>query len=268
VAQSTLPGRFGTCTRRTHLLRRLEQSFLFVFTATIFFAFPSLCVGQQDPGNLDVSLFRRINDGRSRILTDVVNVNSDLVLPIAIAAPVGFMSYGILSKNEYETDTGLLVGMSEIVSFGLGHGLKYVVKRDRPYAALTNVHYSGPEIGDPYSFPSGHATDAFALATSLSLRYPKPAVYIPLHLWALFVAYGRVYQGVHYPSDVLVGGMIGSGTAVIVHLLEDEIIGLKTRLLGKGGGDGSSRGGISLRFVPLSGGGVVQLTYNLSLGSP
>jgi len=249
------------------LLQRSERFLLFLFALTLFFTFPSLCLGQQDPGNLDVSLFRRINDGRSRFLTDLVDVNNDLVLPIGIAAPVGFMAYGILSKNEYETDTGLLVGVSEIVSFGLGHGLKHIVKRDRPYVALANVHFSDAEGGDPYSFPSGHATSAFALATSLSLRYPKPAVYIPLHLWALFVAYGRVYRGVHYPSDVLVGGIIGSGTAIAVHLLEDEILALKRRILGMGGTEGSSLDGISLRIVPLRGGGIVQLTYHLSPGS-
>jgi membrane-associated phospholipid phosphatase len=213
-----------------------------------------------------VSLFRRINDGRTKILTDVVDVNDDLVLPIGFAAPLGFFSYGILARNEYEIDTGLLVGVSEIVSFGLGEGLKHVVKRDRPYVALANVHFSAPETVDPYSFPSGHATGAFALATSLSLRYPKPALYIPLHLWALFVAYGRVYLGLHYPSDVLVGGAIGSGTAIIVHLLEDDILGLKTRILGREGTEGSSLDGISLRFVPLRGGGVVQLTYRLAPG--
>jgi len=244
------------------------HSLLFLLTVTRFFTSPSLCLSQQDPRNLDVSLFRTINDGRSRILTDLVDVNNDLVLPVGIGVPAAFLSYGILSGNEYETDTGFLVGVSEIVSFGLGHGLKYVVRRDRPYAALANVHLSGGESGDPYSFPSGHATGAFALATSLSLRYPRPAMYIPLHLWALFVAYGRVYLGVHYPSDVLVGGAIGSGTAIAVHLLEDKILGLKRRILGKAEKEGSSLDGISLRFVLLNRGGVLQLSYNLSPGSP
>jgi membrane-associated phospholipid phosphatase len=225
-------------------------------------------LGQQDPGNLDVTLFRRINDGRSEVLGKLVDINNALVLPLGVAVPVGFFSYGMFARREYETDTGLLTGLSEFVSFGLGYGLKRIVRRDRPFVALANVHFSDAEAGDPYSFPSGHATAAFALATSLSLRYPKPAVYIPLHLWALFVAYGRVYLGVHYPSDVLVGGVIGSGTAIVVHLLEEDILGLKTRILGTEGTGGSSLDGISLRFVPLRGGGVVQLTYHLLPGSP
>jgi len=246
-----------------HFARCSKQSLLFFFAATLFFTFSIPCLGQQDPGNLDVTLFRRINDGRSEFLGRLVDINNDLVLPFGVAVPAGFFSYGMLTRNEYETDTGLLVGLSEIGAFGLGYGLKEIVKRDRPYVALANVHFPGVETADPYSFPSGHATTAFALATSLSLRYPKPAVYIPLHLWALFVAYGRVYLGVHYPSDVLVGGIIGSGTAVAVHLLKDEILGLKTKILGKGGTDGSSLDWISLRFVPLNGGGMLQLTYHL-----
>lgn len=233
--------------------RRSSRSLLFLLAVTLLLVFPHLCVSQQDPGNFDVTLFRRINNGRSEFLGKLVDVNNALVYPLVVAAPVGLLSYGMLTRSEYETDTGLLVGVSEIVSFGLGYGLKEIVKRDRPYAALANVHLSNAETGDPYSFPSGHATCAFALATSLSLRYPKPAVYIPLHLWALFVAYGRVYLGVHYPSDVLVGGAIGSGTAIAVHLLEDEILGLKAKILGRKGTEGSSFDGISFHFVPLRG---------------
>jgi membrane-associated phospholipid phosphatase len=251
-----------------HVIRRSSRIFPLLFAVTLFFAFPSPCASQHDPGNFDVTLFRTINNGRSEFLGHLVDVNNALVYPLIVVAPVGFLSYGVLTRSEYEKDTGLLVGVSEIVSFGLGYGLKEIVKRDRPYTALTDVHFSGAEVGDPYSFPSGHATTAFALATSLSLRYPRPAVYIPLHLWALFVAYGRVYLGVHYPSDVLVGGAIGSGTAVLVHLLQDEILGLKAKILGTKRTEGSSFDGISLGFVPLKGGGLLQLTYHLSPRSP
>lgn len=266
--QLALLGRSHSRAKHLHLPRRSGQPVLFFFVSTLFFTFPSLCLGQQDPGNLDVTLFRRINDGRSEVLGKFVDMNNDLVLPLGVAVPVGFFSYGMFARSEYETDTGLLTGLSEFVSFGLGYGLKKIVKRDRPYVALANVHSAGVETADPYSFPSGHAITAFALATSLSLRYPKPAVYIPLHLWALFVAYGRVYLGVHYPSDVLVGGLMGSGTALVIHLFEDDILGLKRRILGDSGTGGSSGKGLSITFAPLRGGGVLQVTYHLSATSP
>jgi hypothetical protein len=227
---------------------------------SLLLCFPSYCSGQQDPGGLDVTLFRRINDGRSEFLGKVVDVNDDLVLPLSIATPVGFFSYGELTKSEYEIDSGLLTGLSEILSFGIGQGLKKIVRRERPYARLANVHFTDAELSDPYSFPSGHSTVAFAIATSLSLRYPKPAVYIPLHLWALFVGYGRVYLGLHYPSDVLAGAAIGSGTALLVHLFEDDVLGLKTRILGK---SGTGLQGLSVHIVPLREGGLLQLSYHL-----
>jgi hypothetical protein len=236
------------------------RSFTNLLVVLLPLSFPSYCFCQQDPSGLDVSLFRRINDGRSEFLGKVVDLNDDLVLPLSIATPLGFFSYGELAKSDYETDTGLLTGLSEVVSFGVGQGLKKIVKRERPYARLANVHFTDTELSDPYSFPSGHSTVAFAIATSLSLRYPKPAVYIPLHLWALFVGYGRVYLGLHYPSDVLAGAAIGSGTAILVHLFEDDILRLKTRILGK---SGTGLQGLSVHIVPLREGGLLQLSYHL-----
>ena len=66
-----------------------------------------------------------------------------------------------------------------------------------------------------YSFPSGHTATAFALATSLSITYPKWYVIAPSALWACSVGVSRMNEGVHYPSDVLAGAVIGAGCAVV-----------------------------------------------------
>ncbi|QXD15452.1 phosphatase PAP2 family protein [Rhodocaloribacter litoris] len=109
-------------------------------------------------------------------------------------------------------------------------GLKYLVRRPRPYAVLPGVrgrtgrHRTGGEgVIDPYSFPSGHATLAFALATSWSLSYPRWYVVAPGMLWAGSVALSRVRFGVHYPSDVLAGALLGAGVAATVHLLRHTL---------------------------------------------
>ena len=68
--------------------------------------------------------------------------------------------------------------------------------------------------GSP-SFPSGHTATAFALATSLSVKYPKWYVIAPSALWACSVGVSRMNEGVHYPSDVLAGAAIGAGCAVV-----------------------------------------------------
>ena len=71
-----------------------------------------------------------------------------------------------------------------------------------------------------YSFPSGHTSSAFCTATSLSLLFPKWYVAVPSYLYAATVGYARMYQGVHYPSDVLVGALVGAGSAWISYKVE------------------------------------------------
>lgn len=64
------------------------------------------------------------------------------------------------------------------------------------------------------SFPSGHAASAFAFATAVSQEVPVAGLLLlPL---ALTVSYSRVYVGVHYPSDVVLGAAVGAGTGVLV----------------------------------------------------
>jgi undecaprenyl-diphosphatase len=64
------------------------------------------------------------------------------------------------------------------------------------------------------SFPSGHAAAAFAFATGVGHVLPSSGV--PLRALAALVAYSRVHTGVHYPSDVLVGAMLGAALAQVI----------------------------------------------------
>jgi undecaprenyl-diphosphatase len=65
--------------------------------------------------------------------------------------------------------------------------------------------------GGGASFPSGRTSAAFATATYLSLEYLKLYVIVPSYSWASSVGYSRMYLGVHYPSDVLGGMIVGVG---------------------------------------------------------
>jgi undecaprenyl-diphosphatase len=89
--------------------------------------------------------------------------------------------------------------------------LKKGIKRDRPCEALSNV-YRRISPSDQFSFPSGHTSAAFVMATLLS--YFFPSLSIPLFIWALLVGFSRIYLGVHYPSDILAGIVVGILSAV------------------------------------------------------
>ncbi len=97
----------------------------------------------------------------------------------------------------------------------MGSGLlKVWVDRDRP--PLANPE-PGTLVSLPptHSFPSGHATVAFACATVLAMAVPRLAV--PLYVLAALIGFSRVYVGVHYPLDVLAGALLGVAIAFAVH---------------------------------------------------
>lgn len=111
---------------------------------------------------------------------------------------------------------------SQGLTYGLVVGIKHAVGRPRPYVdhsldARAERH-ERPRPGDSHlSFPSGHAGLSAALVTSWSLSHPRWYVIGPGVLWASGVTLSRVYLGVHYPSDVLAGAVLGTGVALLVH---------------------------------------------------
>lgn len=74
-----------------------------------------------------------------------------------------------------------------------------------------------------YSFPSCHAANTFALATFLSLEFCNRRMTIFIYLWAAIVSISRLYLGVHYPSDLLGGALIGSAIAIIIYFICSRI---------------------------------------------
>lgn len=106
---------------------------------------------------------------------------------------------------------GRLLAITLILAFSLERPLylllKKGLKRNRPADALAD--YSSFIIpSDRFSFPSGHTSGAFAVATALGIFFPDAA---PLaYAWACLVGVARVTLGVHFPTDTLAGALMGS----------------------------------------------------------
>ena len=109
-----------------------------------------------------------------------------------------------------------IVGTSVASAYLVTLLLKIIVHAPRPFIALTNVR---PLIIEtPYdSFPSGHATAFFALAVAMVMYDKKWGTVF--FIIAILVSLSRVISGVHFPIDILVGAIIGSLVAYLVHKL-------------------------------------------------
>lgn len=102
-----------------------------------------------------------------------------------------------------------------ILATAVGYLIGALVGRPRPFMETIYVAPIGP-LPAGLSFPSAHSWVAFAFASAF-LYYPKYAkIGRILVVFAAFVALGRVMAGVHYPSDVVVGSMLGLASAYVV----------------------------------------------------
>ena len=177
----------------------------------LLFLLPVLC--PLSAQNWDINAVHRINSWDGRFIRNYNKVVSRSEPYIAVGVPVAMALAAWIKDDRDLLKDAVYVGTSVAGTFVVTYGLKYLVGRDRPYERYPGrVHpYS---LENSPSFPSGHTATAFALATSLSIRYPKWYVIAPTALWACSVGVSRMNEGVHYPTDVLAGAALGVGLSV------------------------------------------------------
>jgi undecaprenyl-diphosphatase len=127
-------------------------------------------------------------------------------------------------------------GFSALLALGVAHLITDLWARPRPFVAHPTVaHLFIPPSYDP-SFPSDHATAAFAIAVAILLRHRKAGMLAVA--MAVLVSLSRVVVGTHYPSDVLGGAVLGTLAALVfwhpsvrepLHRLADWAAGLYER---------------------------------------
>jgi membrane-associated phospholipid phosphatase len=131
-------------------------------------------------------------------------VKSLVILAIGVAAD--------LRTRRFPLGAGL-GAVSYLVAWGASFLLKAVFDRPRPSVVDPAVH---PLVAVPHSgaMPSGHAATAFAAGVAVGLVHPR--LRWPLALLAALIAFSRVWLGVHYLSDVLVGSALGTAIALLL----------------------------------------------------
>ena len=193
---------------------RLKKTFLFtcLFSFLIHFSFAQ---------NFDIDLVKSINQNESNFKNNFFKTTAQSVIVFNIAAPAGLFTAGLIKHDKQLQKEAAYMAGGFIVSAVVTQAMKKIIQRNRPFVTYSFIIKR--DAGGGYSMPSGHTSAAFCTATSLSLLFPKWYVIAPAYLYAGAVGYARMYQGVHYPTDVLAGAIVGAGSAWLAYKAEKWI---------------------------------------------
>jgi undecaprenyl-diphosphatase len=183
-------------------------------------------------GDLDELLFRALNGAGTNPAMDalmivITTIGAAFIL-VLVAVPLWWRGY-----REATFDFLLLLGITVVLT----EVIKFVVGRPRPCTGVlpdvrTLIGFGCDAELDP-SFPSGHASRAFALAAFVGLRFRWRAGSLAF-AFAVLVGLSRIYLGVHWPSDVLAGALLGVGLALAFEFGSRRFDGyrrMRTRIL-------------------------------------
>ena len=179
---------------------------------SILVSFATLNLVAQ-PANWEWNYLRKLEQNRTTAGIHFNQFISDASDPLALAIPAAFFIKGVIAKDQKDKRRGIYLAESFAANVAFTYLLKKTINRKRPSEIDPTFSVLTPASSP--SFPSGHTSAAFSVATSLSLEFPKWYVIAPSMLWAATVGYSRMYLGAHYPSDVLVGAIIASGTSYL-----------------------------------------------------
>jgi membrane-associated phospholipid phosphatase len=164
----------------------------------------------------DINLLKKINGSYTEQVGKPMHVFTESVTPVAIGAPLTLFCVSLIKKDKRLAYDGLTLVSAELINSIITTSMKLGIKRERPFSAYPN-DINKHTSGGSYSYPSGHTSLAFTVATSLSLTYPKWYIILPSYVWASGIGYSRMYLGVHYPTDVLMGATVGTVSSVLTH---------------------------------------------------
>ena len=181
----------------------------------------SIAQGGLSPDNpiqkIDNRIMIDLSEHRTPEKTNVFLFLSKYNNLVNAAVPAGLFAAGVIDNDKGTRQNAMYIASSSAVNLLLTLVIKKIVKRPRPFLGqvkISAVYYPGQT-----SFPSGHTSSAFTTATALTQVYHKWYVIAPAYLWASSVGYSRMYLGVHYPSDVATGALVGTGTALAMGFL-------------------------------------------------
>ena len=196
----------------TNRFKDIRYHFLVVFLSLNLSS--NYSIGQSRLQQFDEQALINISQRRTPEKTAVMIFLSKKHLYGDVGVSVGLFLGGVATGDLKMRQNALYVASSTALSAGITYLTKILSKRQRPY--VKNINIVPVYFAKESSFPSGHTSATISTAMALSRAYPKWYVIGPSFLWAGSVGYSRMYLGVHYPSDVAAGALIGTSAALLL----------------------------------------------------
>lgn len=163
----------------------------------------------------DLMLFRMMNEGcKCPFLDTAVPIITQVAYPFIFVLALLLL----LLRSRRTRMTGVLLMAGATFCHYTVQPLKAAVQRPRPYLVLDGVNSLLPASG--YAMPSGHTAISFMAAFILTRSFGRWYIFYPL---AALIGFTRIYLGVHYPSDVLAGAVIGMFIGGILTGIAEDI---------------------------------------------
>jgi undecaprenyl-diphosphatase len=167
-------------------------------------------------------MLRAINKNEHPNWDKTMKLTSASIYPVMVIAPGSLILSGYVNNDKIMMRNGVKTGVAIGLNVLLTTGLKYTINRKRPYEQYPNDIVKRTDASG-FSFPSGHTSAAFATATAVTLSTKKWYVAVPSYAYACAVGYSRMRLGVHFPSDVLGGMILGIGSSLLVFQIDKWI---------------------------------------------
>ena len=169
------------------------------------------CFKSNGQAAWDLNLLAKLNGGPEKS-DRFWEAYTNSITYVTVGTPLLVGTVGVLKKDEVLKRQ--FVGMAGGLALNgfITVAMKYGIARPRPFAVHGDLIYKKTHAGSS-SFPSGHTSSAFQWATSCVLAKPNWYVAVPAYMYACGMAYSRMHLGVHYPTDILGGAVVGSASA-------------------------------------------------------
>lgn len=157
-----------------------------------------------------IKWFQEISNGFLDIIAELITMLGEQYLFVIVIAFLYFV---------YNKKLGTSLAYSLFLSATFNNAIKGIVQAQRPFELDLEIVPKRPETATGFSFPSGHSQNSSTFYTSLGLIFKKKKLWVFFGIIIFLIALSRVYLGVHFPHDVVVGVALGISTAVLGNFL-------------------------------------------------